>query len=253
MAATEDDASRRPARPDGPCFIVKGVPRSRKLAAVPDAERELDELYALPASEFTAARDELAKRLRAAGQAEEADAVKALRRPTASAALVNRLAREHPAQVRELLDAAKRLRQAHARGGDALRRAVDEERAAVEALAAQARKLEPDASDATLTRVGATLRAAAGDEEMQALLERGRLSGDVEAQGFEALAGLTITAPTRASAPKKPKRDRRQLDAARKRVRELRQQSSEAQRAADQAARELERAEAALRALEEED
>jgi hypothetical protein len=43
-------------------------------------ERELDALYQLPLDQFTSARDELAKRLRADGQAERAEQVKALRK-----------------------------------------------------------------------------------------------------------------------------------------------------------------------------
>jgi len=48
-------------------------------------EERLDELYALPLDEFTAARNELAKALRAEGKREEADAVKALAKPSVTA------------------------------------------------------------------------------------------------------------------------------------------------------------------------
>jgi hypothetical protein len=54
-------------------------------------ERELDALYQLPLDQFTSARDELAKRLRTDGQAEQAEQVKALRKPTVAVWLVNRL------------------------------------------------------------------------------------------------------------------------------------------------------------------
>ena len=50
-----------------------------------------DELYALTPAEFTAARDERARQVRAAGQRDEAAAIKKLARPTASAWLVNQL------------------------------------------------------------------------------------------------------------------------------------------------------------------
>lgn len=46
-------------------------------------ERELDSLYQVPLGEFTAARDELAKRLRDEGEREQAEEVKKLRKPTA--------------------------------------------------------------------------------------------------------------------------------------------------------------------------
>ena len=45
---------------------------------------------------FTKARDGLVKELRAAGLRSEADAVRALRRPSRLAAELNRLAREDP-------------------------------------------------------------------------------------------------------------------------------------------------------------
>jgi hypothetical protein len=222
---------------------------------VPDFERELEELYALPADEFTAARNELAKRLRAAGQKDEADAAKALRKPGVSAALVNRLARERPKPVGVLLEAGEALREAHGRGGDALRKAVEAERKAVEELVAEARRLDPDASDATLGRVGSTLRAAAGDPEARPLLQRGRLIEDVEPGGFDALAGLAIAAPAPpakgAAATGAPKRDRRKLDKARARVKELRAQARDASRAAAKAQGEAERAQRELRQAEE--
>lgn len=213
---------------------------------MPDLERELDELYAHPAEEFTAARNELAKRLRAAGQSEESDEVKALRRPSAPAALVNRLARERAKEVGKLLDAGEALRKAHSAGGTTLRTAAEAERRAIDALVAEARRLDADASDATLMRVASTLRAAASDAKARPLLERGRLEADVEPHGFEALAGVTIAPPSHGKAPAKPKADRRKLEEERARVRELREQAAAAKRAASEAQREAERAEREL-------
>ncbi len=225
---------------------------------MPDLEQELDDLYALAADEFTAARNELAKRLRAAGQTDEGEQVKALRKPSAPAALVNRLARERPKRMAALLEAGDALRTAHAKGGDALRKAAGAEREAVDALVAEARQLEPAASDATIARVGSTLRAAAGDPTARPLLERGRLTADVEPGGFDALVGIAVAAPSAPSrAPAKPKPDRRRLDEERGRVRELREAAAaasrtarDAQRAAERAARELQQAEARLQKLE---
>ena len=77
-------------------------------------EKELDRLYALPLNEFTAARDEIAKRLRGEGEHELADEVKALRKPTVSVWLVNRLAREREIDVKRLLRAGEALGKAQA-------------------------------------------------------------------------------------------------------------------------------------------
>ena len=45
----------------------------------------IDDLYAVPLEDFVAARDELAKELNAAGDGDEAERVKSLRKPTATA------------------------------------------------------------------------------------------------------------------------------------------------------------------------
>lgn len=78
-------------------------------------ERELDALYQLPLDQFTAARNELAKRLSADGQAEQADRVKALRKPTVAVWLVNRLVREDELDVQRLLKAGESLAKTQAR------------------------------------------------------------------------------------------------------------------------------------------
>jgi hypothetical protein len=60
--------------------------------AGPDAlEAELDALYRAPLSEFISRRDALARRLKTDGAADQARRVKALRKPTAVAAAINRL------------------------------------------------------------------------------------------------------------------------------------------------------------------
>ncbi len=50
---------------------------------------EADDLYGLPLEEFTAARDALAKRLRGEKRREDADAVKALKRPSVAAGAIS--------------------------------------------------------------------------------------------------------------------------------------------------------------------
>ena len=100
---------------------------------------EADELYGLPLDEFTAARDALAKRLRAEKRREDADLVKALKRPSVAAGAINLAVRRHGAD--ELLAAGEQLRAAHgallAGSGDAaaVREATERERAAVRELA----------------------------------------------------------------------------------------------------------------------
>jgi hypothetical protein len=150
-------------------------------------EREIDRLYGLPAEEFTAARNELAKRLRADGERAAPARVKELRKPTAAASVVNRLARSERMNVRALLAAGERLRGAQAKllsGGPPARvhKAAEDERKALSALLAAARR--EGASDPVLRKVEQTLRAAAIDEDARELLKQGRLTEDLQPVGF---------------------------------------------------------------------
>jgi hypothetical protein len=61
-----------------------------------------DELYGLPLADFTRARNEHARRLRQEGLRDEAETVKALRKPTAAAWTLNQLARQHPKEVKRI-------------------------------------------------------------------------------------------------------------------------------------------------------
>ncbi|MBO0788916.1 MAG: hypothetical protein J2P33_22885, partial [Actinobacteria bacterium] len=84
--------------------------------------RAADELYAIPPAGFTAARNERARQAREAGDRDLAAAIAGLRRPTASAWLVNLLSREAPDQVSRLLELGEELREAQqALAGDRLR------------------------------------------------------------------------------------------------------------------------------------
>src|SRR5207248_2616268 len=66
---------------------------------------EAAELYGLPLAEFTSARNEVARRLKAEGDDAAAEEVRSLRKPTVPVWAINRLARTEPAAVRGLLDA----------------------------------------------------------------------------------------------------------------------------------------------------
>src|SRR6266508_4779168 len=104
---------------------------AKPLAVVPDVESELDELYGLPPSEFIPARNDLARRLKQAGQSAISARVKELRKPTIPIWAVNQLARRQPKDVEALLEAGERLRtaQEQALGGEpqALRSATSAE------------------------------------------------------------------------------------------------------------------------------
>ena len=212
-------------------------------------EKELDRLYGLPPEEFVSARDALAKTVKAGGDAKGAARVKALRKPTAAASVVNRLARDERMNVRALLTAGERLRSAQAKllqGGppEAVHTAAADERKAIAALLEAARR--GASQEAVLRRVEETLRAAAVDEEARRLLEEGRLTRELEPVGF-GLAGMSLPAKrrkkNRPQATPKEKKRREELARAQAELRE-------AQRRAAAAERELQRAQEHVHKLE---
>jgi hypothetical protein len=71
-----------------------------------------DHLYGLAPEEFVAARDRSARAMRADGDTTAAKAVKGFRRPTVAAWAVNRLVREQPEMLDELLAVTIELEQA---------------------------------------------------------------------------------------------------------------------------------------------
>jgi hypothetical protein len=232
-------------------------------SAASELERELDRLYALPLSEFTAARDELVGRLRADGRRDDAARAKALRKPTAAVWLVNQLARERELDLQRLLKAGEALSEAQAgagggESGDAFAAARREEHGALERLGAAARELaaREGLGAPAVDRATQTLRAASLTAEGRDLLRRGRLTEELEPPGFDALAALGGGAPRRAAkrpaktAPKAGAGKRRQqLTETRKRLRELRAEERKLAGAARAAQREAERAEAEAGAL----
>lgn len=172
-----------------------------------------------------------------------------LRKPTVAAAIANGLARKERMNVRALLAAGERLRDAQANllgGGrpDAVHKAADDERKALRSLLAAARR--DGAGDAALRKVEETLRAAAVDDEARALLQAGRLTRELEPVGF-GLAGMPTPRPARKKRPRRPDpaAQKRQKDLARARSR-----LEDAERRAADAARAVADAEEQMRSLE---
>ncbi|MFH9347999.1 Ku protein [Kitasatospora sp. NPDC017646] len=142
-------------------------------------------LYAVPPSEFTAARDRAVAEARNAGDRQLAARIKALRRPTASAFAVNRLVRVHPEQVSALLELGVALRRAQGElAGAALRDLSARRHHLVAALTGQARDAAADAGvavgEAQLREVERTLRAALADADAAAEFAAGSLSTALE-------------------------------------------------------------------------
>src|SRR3954447_12150679 len=219
-----------------------------------DFEGELDRLYGVPLNEFTAARDELVKDLRAQGDRERAQEVKTLRKPTAAVWLVNQLARERQLDVQRLLKAGESLTksQADAAAGRSSRfpEARRDEHHALEQLAKAARELadRSGVGSAALAKATETLRAASLTQEGREFLRRGRLTEELEPPGFEALTGLGGVRSPRPPLKRAPRSDdraekRRALKQAQERVSQLRAEARKLATAARAAEREAGRAE----------
>jgi hypothetical protein len=191
-----------------------------------EAEERLDELYRGHPEEFVAARNELAKELRAAGDRDAAERIKKLRRPSAAAWLINLTALSSPEPLEEFADASRRLEEAQARALEGDEGAVDDWRAAaarereasgavVEAAASLARADGHPAGRRALELAGETLQAAAGDADLRGRVLRGR----VEREQAATTLGTPAVAPTRRRSSGSTKR--REASLARREVERL--------------------------------
>lgn len=152
-----------------------------------------DRLYAAPPAEFTRARDEQVRLARAAGDAGLALRIKALRRPSTSAWLVNRVARADRPLLQRLADVGGQLRAAQARrDGAELRRLTAERheavRAATRAAVLAAREAGEQISETLQAEVSATFDAAVIDDGALAAVCSGRLLRRLEASGIDPVA-----------------------------------------------------------------
>lgn len=222
-----------------------------QIAVVPELDAELDRLFELLPPEFTAARNDLARRLKRAGQSDAAARVQALRKPTIPVWAINQLARRHADAVEALITAGDELRAAQqaalAGGGrEQLRAATSAEREAVRTLTQRAQELLKSAGQrpthAVLERTAATLRAAALDARGRELLAAGMLAEELESTGFGAFEGMRVPAPRKQP---KPKRTGAAEQGRRKeQVRKLRERAKTLEEEAVAAAREAKKAEA---------
>lgn len=228
---------------------------------------DADALYLLPPEEFTAARDAAAKQAKADGDKEAAAALKALRRPTVSAWLVNALAHEQAALLDQLLDLGPALAEAQS-GGDAaaLRTLGAQRRQLVEAVVGTAVGLAGrSVTSAVREEVAATLEAALSDAASAEAVRSGRLVRALSYAGFGTVDLSDAVAPAPRPQSKKggkKKVDDRaakvasaesaaldasgRLDDAVRACEQAERQRAAAEAAVQQAAQEVERAEALL-------
>ena len=170
---------------------------------------DVQELYRRPPEEFTAARDEAAKAARAAGDKDAAAEIKALRKPSVAAWIVNLLAAEEPELLQQLLDLGPALAQAQAQGqGQELRELGAQRRELVEAVTARAVSLAGrQVTAAVRDEITSTLDAALADAGSAAAVRSGHLVRALSYAGFGGvdLAGAVAVTTSRAPASTKKK------------------------------------------------
>jgi hypothetical protein len=166
----------------------------------------LDELYAVAPEQFTARRTELAAAAKKRGDTAEAKRIGAARKPTAAAAVVNRLVHADTGVTARIGALGERLRAAHAEmDGEQIRLLSAEQRHLVAELSRAAFRAAEVANPSAALRddVTATLQAAIADPDVTAQL--GRLTKAEQWSGFGGFGDTTsVTSSTGKSPAKAP-------------------------------------------------
>lgn len=146
-----------------------------------------DELYGLPLAEFTPARDARAKELKGTDLAKP---VKALKKPSLAAWVVNLLVRRDTGQVDQVLAVGEALRAAQeSMSGEELRALTRQRRQLTAAVTTQARRTAREegtkVTDAVADQVEATLTAAMVDPDCAKAVRSGLLVAALATTGLE--------------------------------------------------------------------
>ena len=154
-----------------------------------DFEEAADALYAAPAADFIATRNELAKQLKADGDQLGSTRLKALRKPTVAAWVANLVARSLPDELDDLLALGDEFREATADlDGDRLRDLTPKRHQLLDKLSKEAARLASDEGQKVSADVGQKLRetldAALIDPAAGDALREGRLSSALRHVGF---------------------------------------------------------------------
>ena len=215
-----------------------------------DLEAAMLAVYRGPLDGFVSRRDALVKELRATKRREDAERVKALRKPSRTAWVLDSIVHEDPASI-EQLSAAIAAAQTVQSGAD-LRAAMDNVRTAIRDVAAAGARVairagQPIDASALVTAVHAVIGETSAFNELRV----GRLVDVPDGGGLDILSAITISAPPPAVAPSRPAVPATPvLPNAEPSVQEVARDAKEAERALAARA-ELQRAEASLAAAHE--
>lgn len=218
--------------------------KGARNGAEQDVEAVLDELYALPPSEFVPRREQRAAEARSAGRAVDARRIRAARRPTLAAWAANLLRRSNPEEAEQFLGLGRALREAYATlDPSGLKELSAQRRRIVAELSRQAAALARDAghplSEPVQRDVEATLRAVLADPEAADRWATGRLESALtppsEFPGGEpartAPAAKREPAPATAAASARARRKDELAEQRRKRLEQARAAAEEAKAA----------------------
>jgi hypothetical protein len=211
------------------------------------------ELYQADPDDFMPLRGELAARAREAGETAVAKQITALRKPTRSAWVVNRLVRTDPEVPARLAELAAELRDSGpSMDGGRIRELSAARARLVDELTRQALDGLPAPPAAVREEVTATLDAALADPEVAASL--GTLVRAAHWAGFGLGSGVSaapsLPAKTKKPAPAEPSAERERRH--REKIMEAERAVAEADRAADAANAAERQLEDAVRRLEAE-
>ena len=221
-----------------------------------------DELYALPLDRFTPERDARVKA--AKGDPDLVAALKALRKPSLAAWVVNLLVRREAGQVEQVLAIGAALRDAQeGMDGAELRALTKQRRQLTSAVTAQARALAADegvrVTPSVADEVEATLTAGLVDPEAARAVRSGLLVRSLTTTGVDKVDVAAAVAlpdalgfeasPTTAEAPAPPELHVVPGDDAARRREEAEEALTEAEAAAGAAEQELDTARAAVEEL----
>lgn len=158
-----------------------------------------DRLYSLPLADFTPARDTLVREHKA--DKELAARIKALRKPSLAAWVVNLLVRRDAPQVEQVLEVGSALREAQTNlDGDELRALTRQRRQLTAAVTTQARGLAREegvrVTPSVADQVEATLTSAMVDEVAAEAVRSGLLVASLTATGVgEVEVGPALAVP----------------------------------------------------------
>ena len=160
-----------------------------------ELETALLAVYRGPLEEFVSRRDALVKQLRAAKRREDADRVKALRKPSRTAWVLDSVVHEDPASIAQL-SAAISAAQTVQSGAD-LRAVLDNVRTAIRDVATAGARVairagQPIDASTLVTAVHAVIGETSAFSDLRA----GRLVDVPDGGGLDILTAITISVPS---------------------------------------------------------